>query len=73
MTNSMDMIDKALLRPGRLEVHVEISLPDEHCRNQVLEIHTHRMKQNSVLDPDVDIRELAAKTELFRSRNWWVV
>ena len=29
MTNRKDMIDDAILRPGRLEVHVEIGLPDE--------------------------------------------
>lgn len=29
MTNRLDLIDKAVLRPGRFEVHVEVSLPDE--------------------------------------------
>lgn len=38
-----DMIDDALLRPGRLEVHVEIGLPDEAGRVQILNIHTQGM------------------------------
>jgi hypothetical protein len=33
-----DMLDEALLRPGRLEVHVEIGLPDERGRVQILQV-----------------------------------
>ena len=40
MTNRKDMLDDALLRPGRLEVHVEISLPDKDGRLQIFSIHT---------------------------------
>ncbi|SLM37494.1 vesicle-fusing atpase [Lasallia pustulata] len=65
MTNRKDMIDDALLRPGRLEVHMEISLPDEHGRVQILKIHTAKMREQGKLDPDVDINELAAKTKNF--------
>ncbi|KAL9062787.1 MAG: hypothetical protein Q9157_008630 [Trypethelium eluteriae] len=65
MTNRKDMIDEALLRSGRLEVHVEISLPDEHGRAQIIKIHTNKMKENGVLDPDVDIAELARLTKNF--------
>lgn len=32
MTNRKDMMDEAMLRPGRLEIHLEIGLPDEHGR-----------------------------------------
>ncbi|KAF8914264.1 P-loop containing nucleoside triphosphate hydrolase protein [Gymnopilus junonius] len=52
MTNRLDMIDEALLRPGRLEVHMEISLPDEHGRYQILNIHTAKMRTNGVMDHD---------------------
>ncbi|GAA6053700.1 hypothetical protein JCM3770_003173 [Rhodotorula araucariae] len=65
MTNRLDMIDEALLRPGRLEVHIEISLPDEHGRVQILTIHTAKMRQNGVMGPDVDVGELAALTKNF--------
>ncbi|KAL1940022.1 hypothetical protein VTO73DRAFT_9357 [Trametes versicolor] len=65
MTNRLDMIDEALLRPGRLEVHMEISLPDEKGRVQILNIHTSKMRQNGVMDRDVDLIELAALTKNF--------
>jgi vesicle-fusing ATPase len=65
MTNRKDMIDDALLRPGRLEVQIEISLPDEFGRQQILRIHTAKMKENKVMQEDVDIKELAALTKNF--------
>ncbi|KAK9461861.1 P-loop containing nucleoside triphosphate hydrolase protein [Lipomyces oligophaga] len=65
MTNRLDMIDEALLRPGRLEVHMEISLPDETGRQQILKIHTAKMRDNKVMASDVDINELAALTKNF--------
>ena len=65
MTNRLDMIDEALLRPGRLEVHMEISLPDEKGRYQILNIHTAKMRANRVMDTDVDLEELAASTKNF--------
>ncbi|KAK4184720.1 putative vesicular-fusion protein SEC18 [Podospora australis] len=65
MTNRKDMIDDALLRPGRLEVQIEISLPDEFGRSQILKIHTAKMKENDVMGHDVDIPRLAALTKNF--------
>jgi vesicle-fusing ATPase len=65
MTNRIDLIDEALLRPGRLEVHMEISLPDEHGRLQILKIHTSKMRTNGVMDSDVDLEELANVTKNF--------
>ena len=65
MTNRLDMIDEALLRPGRLEVHMEISLPDEKGRYQILSIHTAKMRTNRVMDRDVDLLELAQLTKNF--------
>ena len=65
MTNRRDMIDEALLRPGRMEVQLEISLPDEFGRGQILNIHTATMRKNNKLAPDVDLKELAAITKNF--------
>ncbi|KAJ9598883.1 hypothetical protein L9F63_026582, partial [Diploptera punctata] len=65
MTNRRDMIDEALLRPGRLEVQMEIGLPNEHGRHQILNIHTSRMKEYKKINPDVDIKELATLTKNF--------
>ena len=63
MTNRIDMIDKAILRPGRLELHLEIGLPGEHGRKQIFEIHTRSMKKNNLLGSDVSIDELAKMTK----------
>ncbi|KAF9971654.1 transport between ER and Golgi ATPase protein [Actinomortierella ambigua] len=65
MTNRKDMIDEALLRPGRMEVHMEIGLPDENGRLQILKIHTSKMTQNNILDSDVDLEELSVLTKNF--------
>ncbi|CAK9117374.1 unnamed protein product [Durusdinium trenchii] len=65
MTNRKDLIDEALLRPGRLEIHVEISLPDEHGRVEILNIHTKGMREKGYLEPDVSIPAIAAKTKNF--------
>ena len=65
MTNRRDMIDEALLRPGRLEVQLEISLPNEHGRIQILNIHTSNMKKFKKLAADVNINELATLTKNF--------
>ena len=63
MTNRKDMIDEAMLRPGRLEIHLEIGLPDEYGRKQIFEIHTRHMRSNNLLVSDVDFDILAAKTK----------
>ena len=54
MTNRKDMIDEALMRPGRLEVQMEIGLPNEEGRFQILNIHTKRMREFKKINEDVD-------------------
>uniref|UniRef100_A0A7N8YA14 Vesicle-fusing ATPase n=1 Tax=Mastacembelus armatus TaxID=205130 RepID=A0A7N8YA14_9TELE len=63
MTNRPDLIDDALMRPGRFEVKMEIGLPDEKGRVQILTIHTNKMRSFNLLASDVDIKELATETK----------
>lgn len=67
MTNRKDMIDEAILRPGRLELHIEIALPDEEGRLQILNIHTASMQKSGRLDPaaQAGLPELARRTKNF--------
>ncbi|MFD1569421.1 CDC48 family AAA ATPase [Halorubrum laminariae] len=58
-TNRPDLIDSALLRPGRLDRHVHVPVPDEEARRKILEVHT----RNKPLADDVDLDALARKTE----------
>ncbi len=60
-TNRPDIIDPALLRPGRFDRHVEVGLPDRKSREAIFKVHTKDMP----LAQDVDIQELAEKTEGF--------
>jgi len=62
MTNRLDMLDEALLRPGRFEVQIEIGLPNEEGRCQILKIHTEKLRSNSYLE-DVSLDILASKTQ----------
>lgn len=52
MTNRKDLIDEAILRPGRFEVHIEVSLPTAHGRQQILNIHTLKLQKNKLLASD---------------------
>ena len=62
MTNRKDLLDPALIRAGRIEVHVKISLPDKYGRKQIFNIHTTKMRHNGMLDNSVDIDKLANQT-----------
>ncbi len=58
-TNRLDVLDPALLRPGRFDKIIEVPLPDLRGRYQIFKVHTRKMP----LDQDVDLVELAKKTE----------
>ncbi|XP_077975296.1 vesicle-fusing ATPase-like [Styela clava] len=65
MTNRPDLIDDALMRPGRLEVKKEIGLPDEHGRLEILQIHCAKMFNSGMVSSDVDLSDIAALTKNF--------
>ncbi len=58
-TNRPDLIDDALLRPGRLDRHVAVDEPDEAARREIFEIHT----RDRPLADDVDLDELVERTD----------
>ena len=57
-TNRVDMLDKALLRPGRFDRHVNVTLPERKDRVEILKVHF----KNKPVDEKVSIDALAAKT-----------
>lgn len=57
-TNRIDLLDPALLRPGRFDRIIEIPLPDEKGRLEIFKIHT----RNMALDNDVDLDKLVKMT-----------
>ena len=65
ITNRRELLDSALLRPGRLEVDIEVGLPDERGRAQILDIHTRGMRESDFLGDDVDLGAVAARTQNF--------
>lgn len=57
-TNIPDVLDKALLRPGRFDRRIDVPFPDQAAREQILLIHLKQVK----VAPDVDVALLATKT-----------
>ncbi|NYT01254.1 MAG: proteasome-activating nucleotidase [Methanosarcinales archaeon] len=58
-TNRPDMLDPALLRPGRFDRMIYVPMPNKDARASILEIHTRTMN----LDPNVNLRQVAEMTE----------
>lgn len=60
-TNRLDLLDEALLRPGRFDRHIHITSPNLNTRYEILKVHT----SNKPLDKSVDLNLLAQKTHGF--------
>jgi len=65
MTNRKDLIDEAILRPGRLELQIEIGLPTKEGRLEILKIHTRKLRDSGKLDKSVNLEDLAERTKNF--------
>lgn len=57
-TNRPDVLDPALLRPGRFDRQITVNRPDAHGREDILKVHS----RNKPLGPDVDLKEIAKDT-----------
>ena len=60
-TNRIDILDDALLRPGRFDRKIQVSLPDVHGREEILKVHA----KDKMLSVDVSLRDLAKQTTGF--------
>ena len=60
-TNRLDLLDEALLRPGRFDRHIRINSPNYNSRYEILKVHT----KNKPLHKEVDLKLLARKTHGF--------
>jgi cell division protease FtsH len=60
-SNRPEVLDQALLRPGRFDRQIQVNLPDIRGRKEILEIHARSVK----LDPEVDLTVLARRTPGF--------
>jgi transitional endoplasmic reticulum ATPase len=60
-TNRSDMIDPALLRPGRFDKIVFVPMPDKHARQKILDIHS----KDKPLGPDLDLNKISELTDGF--------
>jgi len=65
LTNRLEDLDSAVLRPGRFEVHLEINLPDAEGREEIFLIHTASMRKFGRLDSNIDFGILSDVTDGF--------
>ena len=59
-TNRLDILDQALLRPGRFDRHIEVALPDVSAREKIINLHLSNKPHI-----DLNIKDIAKKTSYF--------
>lgn len=65
-TNRADILDPALLRPGRFDRQVMVDVPDAKGRTEILNVHA----RNKKLDDEVELEQIALRTPGFSGMNW---
>jgi len=68
-TNRSDVLDKALLRPGRFDRKITVNLPNQTDREKILEVHA----KNKKVEKDIDFKALASSTVWFSWADLWNV
>lgn len=65
ISNRKDMLDPAVLRPGRLEIQLEVGMPNSAARKEIFEIHCKKFKEKKLLKEDVDFNQLVELSKDF--------
>jgi len=68
-TNRADVLDKALLRPGRFDRKITVNLPNQSDREKILEVHA----KNKKVEKSIDFKALASSTVWFSGADLWNV
>eukprot|EP00029_Vermamoeba_vermiformis_P013329 TRINITY_DN8241_c0_g1_i1.p1 TRINITY_DN8241_c0_g1~~TRINITY_DN8241_c0_g1_i1.p1 ORF type:complete len:388 (-),score=157.13 TRINITY_DN8241_c0_g1_i1:9-1172(-) len=63
MTNRIELIDEAVIRSGRIDLHLEIGLPDEKGRLEVLRVHTKHLRDTPAWDTEINLEDYAKVTK----------
>ena len=64
ITNRLELLDPAVIRPGRLGTHIKIDLPNKEARKEIFNIHTKKLSSQIDL-PNIDIDKIISKTDTF--------
>jgi hypothetical protein len=69
-TNRPDVLDPALLRPGRLDRKIEIPLPNEQSRTEILKIHAAGITKHGEIDYESIVKLAEVHNSLFVKLTW---
>jgi len=65
ITNRLDMLDSAVLRPGRFSCLIKCDLPNIHSRKQIIQLYIHKLQVANIAMDEFLLDELAEKTDGF--------